>query len=71
MKQRQTFKVSCDHGHSDYQFRQALVQVCQNHDGTWFADHPWLGCGHDKGTAYDAIIDLFQAHGCYRIKIED
>lgn len=65
------YNVSASHPHPEYAFNNTEVMVAENHDGTFFANHPKLGCGKDYKTAEAAIRGLFQSHACNVTKIEE
>jgi hypothetical protein len=65
-----TYLVSADHSHADYCFRATAVRVSRDRiDGTYFAQHPKLGCGKSRPTPEQAIRHLFHDHACTGVEI--
>jgi len=66
MAKRWTYHVTADHKVIRYAFSRTPVRVSEDaFDGTFYADHPQLGCGKSYRTPDDAVLALFQDHACF------
>jgi len=60
-----TYVVRATHSHPEYCFEATEVRVSRDRgDGTYFAEHPKLGCGKGFATPQETIEGLFGAHAC-------
>ena len=67
-----TYVVTATHSHPEYCFEATEVRVSLDRgDGTYFAEHPKLGCGKGFATPQEAIEGLFGAHACRVIRMAE